>query len=153
MCSILKCSLEIALKLKEIGFPQQSLCLSNTHYVLGDLIYNKKLYKLGDYIYDLEYIEDENKDKLIFIPYYAEIIDWFEVEKNLSLSIWNDGKGYKYSIYDMNEDEDSYFSYTGNDIDSPITINEVCINKAIDIYLDLKECYKEEVSETEPLNP
>ena len=53
----------------------------------------------------------------------------------------------------MNEDEDSHFSYIGNDIDSPIAINEVCINKAIDIYLDLKECYKEEVSETEPLNP
>ena len=147
MCSILRCSMQLALKLKEINFQKQSLYLSNLFYVIDDVVFNKKSYKAGSYIYSDDIDMNVDIKKIAFMPYYAEVYDWLSTEYNLSVPIWNDGHGYKFSIFDnydieskslLDEEDTLCYNFTEDSIENPITINELAIDTAIDYLISKK---------------
>lgn len=136
MCYILRCSLQLAMELKKFGFQQHSLHLDCKYYVLDNIILDGKSYIAGDYIY-CNNISDIDMDKLVFIPYYAEVYDWFDTEKDISIAVWRSSENYTFAIYDLskeiNEDNTTLSVICDDDsIISPIEINEIVITAAMD---------------------
>lgn len=141
MCYVLRCSLQLAMELKKFGFRQHSLYLDCKYYVLDNIILNGKSYIAGDYIY-CNNISDIDMDKLVFIPYYAEVYDWFDTEKDISIAVWRSNENYTFAIYDLskeiNEGNTTLSVICDDDsITNPIEINEIAITAAMD-YINRK---------------
>ena len=131
MCYVLRCSLLLAMELKKFGFRQHSLHLDCMYYVLDNIILNGKSYIAGDYIY-CNNISDIDMDKLVFIPYYAEVY-----EKDISIAVWRSNENYTFAIYDLskeiNEGNTTLSVICDDDsITNPIEINEIAITAAMD---------------------
>lgn len=112
-----RCSFKICKVLKERGFPQYSLEFCSDYYdESGRLVYN---------------VED-NTDGLIFAPYICEVIDRFELDLNLYLSVYYNTNGFQYRIYDPSESKEILSNIKNIELSS--VVYEKCILKAIEYY-------------------
>ena len=113
-----RCSFKVCRILKEHGFPQSSLVFDSDYYDdYGNLHYN---------------IDDSNTENLIFAPYVCEVIDRFEIDLDLYLSVYYSSGWFQYRIYDLSNDIEIVSDLKG--IEMSLVAYEQCILKAIEYY-------------------
>ena len=116
-----RCSKNLSIILKNHGFPQASIEFDSDYYNEdGKLIYNREK-------------ELENKSELIFAPYICEVIDRFELDLDLYLSVNYNNSCYTYRIYDPTENVE-ILSDSKENIELSSKAYELCIMKAIEYY-------------------
>lgn len=114
-----RCSLRLSKILKEHRFPQMSIEFDSDYYDLsGNLLYNVS--------------SEVEKNNLIFAPYIAEVIDRFEIDLDLYLSVINTKEGYRYRIYDPESETEILSNPNESEIASKVY--EECIEAAINYY-------------------
>ena len=112
-----RCNFELSKFLKEHRFPQRSIEFDSDYYdEFGKLVYNVK--------------SDIDKAGLTFAPFFAEVIDRFELDLDLYLSVFYTAKGYQYRIYDPSEGTEILSNLDGFDMSSPVY--ELCIREALE---------------------
>lgn len=126
-----RCNFKISKLLKEHRFPQRSIEFDSDYYTQsGEL-----LYAVPDTV---------EKGDLIFAPYICEVIDRFNIDLGLHLSIFYTPKGYQYRIYDP--ENNNYESLSNfEDIDLSQTAYELGIEAVINYYYHDQEDKTEEV--------
>lgn len=114
-----RCSFKVCKILKEHGFPQNSLEFDSDYY---------------DDSERLHYRVEGDIENLIFAPYVCEVIDRFEIDLDLYLSVHYSGytDGFQYRIYDPSSNTEILSDFKGAELSS--VVYEQCILKAIEYY-------------------
>ena len=112
-----RCSFNLSKILKEHGFPQVSIEFFSDYYD-----------NLGNLNYNLE----SGFEEFIFAPYICEVIDRFDIDLDLHLSIRLLKNGFQYRIYDLNNNVE--ILSTLNKVKLSSEAYEQCILRAIEYY-------------------
>ena len=115
-----RCNFRLSKFLQEYRFPQRSIEFDSDYYTQsGELLCNVS--------------DSAEKKDLIFAPYFCEVLDRFEIDLGLYLSVFYTTKGYQYRIYDPDNNKYEILSNL-NGVDVSIRAYELCIEAAIKYY-------------------
>lgn len=112
-----RCSFELSKILKKHNFPQSSFVFYSDYYTdTGELVFNK----------------EESSPDLTFAPLICEVIDRFDIDLNLNLTVSYYNDGFQYRIYDAIDNVEITSNLKNEDL--PSRAYELCILEAIKYY-------------------
>ena len=112
-----RCSFKLSKILKKHNFPQNSFIFDSDYYTdEGELVFNK----------------EESIPDLTFAPLICEVIDRFDIDLNLNLTVSYYNDGFQYRIYDAIDNVEITSNLKNEDL--PSRAYELCILDAIKYY-------------------